>query len=133
MLHSPAVGTNYSNPNLPLNYVTHSADNSYLQNSTAVMKPFEKAIAHEWRAYLGSFIRTGNPNNQKLASSPVWHNYGFLGDPEASPMRLVPQFNFLSNLASGELTGTQMEVAQRAQIQREDWWTMDGILEATRL
>lgn len=97
------------------------------------MTPFEQAIAHEWRAYIGSFIRTGDPNKQKLASSPMWHSYGFLGDAVNSPIRLVPQFGYKSNADSIEGTSTQLEVSQKAQLEREDWWTSDEILEGTRL
>ncbi len=48
---SSGVGTNYGDAAYPSSWVAHSADNSYLQNATAVMKPFEKALASEWRAY----------------------------------------------------------------------------------
>ncbi|KAI9154858.1 putative cholinesterase [Paramyrothecium foliicola] len=131
--NSPTVGTNYSGSKYPLNYVAHSADNSYLQNSTSVMKPFELALAEEWRAYIGSFIRTGNPNTEKLASSPTWSNYGALGDYINSPVRLVSQFAFASNANSSYPTSTQLEVCQKAQIERQDWWTSDALLETTRL
>lgn len=130
---SIAVGTNYSATEYPLAYVAHSADNSYLQNATSVMTPFEKAVALEWRAYIGSFIRTGDPNKQKLASAPNWHSYGFLGDFVNSPLRLVSQFAFSSNANGSATTGTQIEVAQRAQLEREDWWTSDAVLEGIRL
>jgi hypothetical protein len=93
------------------------------------MTPFEKAVALEWRAYIGSFIRTGDPNKQKLASSPTWHSYGFLGDFVHSPLRLVSQFAFVSNANDSATTGTQIEVAQRAQLEREDWWTSEAVLE----
>jgi hypothetical protein len=96
------------------------------------MTPFEKAIALEWRAYIGSFIRTGNPNKQKLASSPSWHSYGFLGDFVGSPLRLVLQFAFASNANESAATGTQIEVSQRAQLEREDWWTTNAVLEGIR-
>jgi hypothetical protein len=97
------------------------------------MTPFEKNVALEWRAYIGSFIRTGDPNKQKLASSPKWQTYGFLGDFVNSPLRLVPQFAFASNADKSAATGTQIEVAQRAQLEREDWWTSDAVLEGIRL
>jgi hypothetical protein len=131
--NAPTVGTNYSTTPYPLAYVAHSADNSYLQNATAIMTPFERAIAAEWRAYIGSFIRTGDPNTQKLSSSPMWHNYGFLGDFVNSPVRLVPQFGYESNANSSEGTSTQLEVAQKAQLEREDWWTSGEVLEGIRL
>ena len=128
-----AVGTNYTGLEYPLSYVAHSADNSYLQNATAGMKPFEKAIAYEWRAYIGSFVRTGNPNIEKLVSSPTWHCYGFLGDFVNSPIRLVPQFAFASNADTLGETSTQLEVAQKAQLEREDWWTSDAVLDAIKV
>lgn len=128
-----AVGTNYSTSRYPLAYVAHSADNSYLQNATSVMTTFEKAIALEWRAYIGSFIRTGNPNKEKLAGARSWPSYGALGDFVNSPVRLVPQFAFTSNANKSATTSTQVEVAQRAQIEREDWWTSDAVLESLKL
>ena len=97
------------------------------------MTTFEKAIALEWRAYIGSFIRTGNPNTQKLAAARSWPSYGALGDFVDSPVRLVPQFAFTSNANKSATTSTQIEVAQRAQIEREDWWTSAAVLESLKL
>lgn len=97
------------------------------------MTPFEKAIAMEWRAYIGSFIRTGNPNTQKLASARAWPSYGALGDFVESPVRLVPQFAFASNANKSATTSTQVEVAQRAELEREDWWTSAEILDSLKL
>jgi hypothetical protein len=97
------------------------------------MTPFESALAKEWRAYIGSFIRTGNPNTEKLASSPTWSTYGALGDYINSPVRLVPQFAFASNANSSYDTSTQLEVCQKAQIERQDWWTSDDLLDTTRV
>ena len=97
------------------------------------MTPAEKAVALEWRAYIGSFIRTGNPNTQKLSTAPAWLSYGALGDYVNSPLRLVPQFAFSSNVDSKYPTSTQLEVAQKAQIEREDWWTSDVVLDSLRL
>jgi len=128
-----AVGTNYSSSSYPLNYVAHSADNSYLQNATSVMTAFEKAVAYEWRAYIESFIRTGNPNTQKLAMSPTWPNYGAIVDYFNSPVRLVPQFSYSSNANSTYLTSTQVEIAQKSQLEREDWWTSDTLLDSIRV
>jgi carboxylesterase type B len=133
--NAPGVGTNYSGLPYPLNYVAHSADNNYLQNATAVMTPFEKSLALEWRAYIGSFIRHGDPNKEKLSTSPTWHSYGALGGGEYvnSPVRLVTQFAYQSN-ANGSLpTSTQLEVSQKAQLERVDWWLTDAILGATRV
>lgn len=127
------VGSNYNGSDYPLNYVTHSADNSYLQNATSVMTPFEKAIAYEWRAYIGSFIRTGSPNTEKLSSAPSWESYGALGDYVNSPVRLTTQFAFSSNPNSSLPTGTQLEVSQKAQLEREDWWTSEAVLDSIRL
>ena len=96
------------------------------------MKPFERALAYEFRAYIGSFIRTGNPNTEKLATAPFWNSYDSLGDYINSPVRLVPRFAYSSNANLSNPTSTQVEVAQKAQIEREDWWTTDAILESTR-
>ena len=96
------------------------------------MKDFEKAIALEFRAYLSSFIRLGNPNADKLPSAPTWSNYGALGDFENSPVRLVPQFAFSSNANKSYPTSTQLEVAQKAGIERTDFWQSDPILDLIR-
>ncbi|PWN53908.1 alpha/beta-hydrolase [Violaceomyces palustris] len=123
--NAPAVGTTpFGNTSLPLGYVAHSADNSYLQNSTAKMTPYEKNMAIEWRSYIGSFIRTGDPNRQKLATAPKWPTY------EEYPFRLVPALA-LSNTSMP--TGTDVEISPRAQIERIDnFWLSPEILEATR-
>jgi len=127
------VGTNYSSNAYPLSWVAHSADNSYLQNATSVMTEFEKAIAYEWRAYLGSFICTGDPNTEKLSISPTWPNYGALGDYVNSPLRLVPQFRYSSNSNSTYPTSTQIEISQKAQLERVDWWTSEPLLDSIRV
>jgi len=129
--NAPTVGTT-TGLNPPLNYVAHSADNSYLQNATAVMSETEKNLALEWRAYIGSFIRTGNPNTQKLGSSRTWPSYGALSNYVEMPVRLVPTFAYDSNANSSLPTGTQPEVMQRAQLEREDFWLSDELLSATR-
>ncbi|KAL7009204.1 hypothetical protein EMMF5_001402 [Cystobasidiomycetes sp. EMM_F5] len=126
------VGTTPGNMTYPLNYVAHSADNSYLQNATSVMTASEVPVAREWRAYIGSFIRTGNPNTQKLATAPTWPNYNALGDYLNSPVRLVPQFAFVSNANSSYPTSTQIEVSQKAQLEREDWWLAPAQIASLR-
>ncbi|KAH6683775.1 Alpha/Beta hydrolase protein [Plectosphaerella plurivora] len=131
--NAPGVGTNYNGTDYPLGLSSHSADNSYLQNATSVMESFEEKLAQEWRAYLGSFIRTSNPNTQKLATAPEWPHYGALGDYLVSPVRLVPQFAFSSNANLSYPTSTQIEVAPNAQLQRMDWWTADNLLDSIRL
>lgn len=127
------VGTNYNGTDYPLGFSSHSADNSYLQNATAVMTPFERDLALEWRAYIGSFIRSGDPNKQKLSSSPTWSSYGALGDYVTSPVRLVPQFAFSSNANASYPTSTRLEVVPKAQLERMDWWASDELLDSLRL
>ena len=131
--NAPTVATLYGNASFPLAYVAHSADNSYLQNATAVMTPFEKSVALEWRAYIGSFIRTGDPNTQKLKDAPMWNSYGALGDYVKSPVRLVPQFAYASSANESLTTSTQLEVAQQAQLERVDWWLSNPLLDTTRV
>lgn len=97
------------------------------------MTDTEKAMAYEWRAYIGSFIRTGNPNTQKLSTARTWYSYGSLGNYVDTPTRLVPTFAFVSNANTSLPTSTQPEIAQRAQIEREDFWLSDAILNMTRL
>jgi hypothetical protein len=96
------------------------------------MTSFEKAVAYEWRAYIGSFIRTGDPNKEKLATSPTWQNYGALGDYVNSPVRLVPQFGYSSNANSSYPTSTQIEISQKAQLEREDWWQSGPVLDSIK-
>lgn len=96
------------------------------------MSETEKNLALEWRAYIGSFIRTGNPNTQKLKSARTWPSYGALSNYVELPVRLVPTFAYQSNANSSLPTGTQPEVMQRAQLEREDFWLSDELLSATR-
>lgn len=116
----------------PLGPVLHSAENSYLDDPLDSMTSFERALAIEFRAYLSSFIRTGDPNKHKLDTAPTWPNYGALGDFINSPIRLVPQFAFSSNANKSYPTSTQIEVAQKAGIERTDYWVTDEILESIR-
>ncbi|KAJ7462028.1 Alpha/Beta hydrolase protein [Mycena latifolia] len=129
---APTVGTKYADPSVPLALVVHSADNSYLQNATAVMTAFEKKIALEWRAYIGSFIRTGNPNTQKLASAVHWPTYQALGDSMA-PLRLVPTFAYPSDANAALNTSTTVEVMPTAQQERSAFWLSDATLAKTKL
>jgi hypothetical protein len=73
------------------------------------MRDFEFSVASEFRAYLSSFIRTGDPNTAKLPLAPYWSKYGALGDFVNSPVRLVPQFAFSSNANKSYPTSTQLE------------------------
>ncbi|KAJ6532702.1 Alpha/Beta hydrolase protein, partial [Mycena vulgaris] len=129
---APTVGTKYADASVPLALVTHSADNSYLQNATAVMTTFEKKIALEWRAYIGSFIRTGDPNTQKLKSAVHWPTYQALGDA-AAPLRLVPSFAYASNADPSLDTSTTVEIMPRAQQERSAFWLSDVTLAKTKL
>ena len=43
------------------------------------MTPTDEAFAQELIAYWLSFVRTGNPNTHKLASSPTWAPYTATG------------------------------------------------------
>lgn len=96
------------------------------------MTDFERAIAVEFRAYLSSFIRNGDPNTDKLLTAPEWPNYGALGDFVDSPVRLVPQFAFSSNANKSYPTSTQIEVSQKAGVERTDFWMSDPILDSIR-
>jgi hypothetical protein len=84
------------------------------------MRPFELPLAQGWRAYIGSFTRTGSPNTQKLDSARQWPTYGQL-DYDATPIRLVPTFAFDSSAHEDAPTGTQPEIAARPQLQRSGW------------
>lgn len=127
------VGTDYDGSDYPLAYVVHTAENTYLETPTANMTSFEKAIAYEYRSYLGSFIRTGNPNNQKLPSAPEWYSYGALGNFIDAPVRLVSQFGHPWKNSTMDQTGTQMEIVQKAQTVRVEWWMSEPLLESMRM
>ena len=95
------------------------------------MRPFELAVAQEWRAYIASFIKTGDPNSQKLDSARKWPSYGAL-DHGATPIRLVPTFAFESNAHEDAPTGTQPEIGARPQLQRSGWLLQPEQVEASR-
>lgn len=128
-----AVGTDFEGSDYPLAYVAHTAENTYLETPIANMTSFEKAIADEFRAYFGSFIRTGSPNTQKLPAAPEWYSYGALGDYIKAPVRLLPQFGYPWKNSTDNQTGTQVEVVQKAQIIREEWWMSEPLLESLRM
>ncbi|KAJ7098313.1 Alpha/Beta hydrolase protein [Mycena epipterygia] len=119
---APTVGTTYADPSVPLSLV----------NATAVMTAFEKKIALEWRAYIGSFIRTGNPNTQKLRGAVHWPTYQALGDG-ADPLRLVPTFAYASNADPSLNTSTTVEIMPKAQQERSAFWLSDATLAKTKL
>lgn len=96
------------------------------------MTDVEKKLAYEFRSYVASFVRTGDPNKEKLASAPNWPCYGALGDYVNQPIRMVPTFAFDSNANKSAPTSTQAEVVQRAQLEREAFWTSDRILDSIR-
>lgn len=128
------VGTDYGNSTYPgLGIAPHAADNGYLSEPLNSMTNFERALAMEFRAYLGSFIRTGDPNKQKLATSPDWPCYAALGDFIRSPIRLLLRFAFSSNANKTLPTSTEVEVAALAGSQREDYWQSERLLDITRL
>ncbi|KGO46269.1 Carboxylesterase, type B [Penicillium expansum] len=58
------------NGSYPLAPVTHSSENTYLNYPLSTMTDYERVVAVEFRAYLSSFIRTGNPNTHKVATAP---------------------------------------------------------------
>jgi carboxylesterase type B len=128
---TPGVGTNHTGP-YPLAPATHSSENSYLNEPLSRMTDFEHALALEFRTYMSSFIRTGNPNKHKLDIAPTWPSYGALGDFVNSPVRLVPQFAFASNSNKSFPTSTQIEVAPKAGLQRTDFWMSERMLDSTR-
>lgn len=96
------------------------------------MREFELAVALEFRAYMSSFIRTGNPNTEKPPTVPYWSNNGALGGFLNSPIRLVPQFGFSRNANKSYPTSTQLEVAEKAGIESTDFWQSSPILDAIR-
>ena len=86
-----------------------------------------------WRGYIGSFVRTGSPNNQKLSSAPTWPAYGALSNYDSQPVRLVPTFAFDSNANKSLPTSTQAEIVQRAQLERMGFWLDPQLLVDLKL
>lgn len=87
------------------------------------MTSFELPVALELRAYFLSFMRHGDPNTDKLASAPYWPVYNALGDYVNTPVRLNPSFAFANVSANATApTGTSVEIAQRPQRDRCDFW-----------
>ncbi|KAJ5511220.1 secreted lipase [Penicillium expansum] len=126
--NAPPVGASF-NGSYPLAPVTHSFENTYLNNPLSTMADYERAVAVEFRAYLSSFIRTGNPNTHKVATAPHWPHYGALGDFVNSPVRLVPQFAFETNANKSYPTSTQLKFAKKRVLSgpisgsRTECWT----------
>ena len=84
-----AVGYNYTESAYPMAYVSHFAEDTYLQGPISTVIAFERAIAFELRACFGSSVRTGNPSTQKLPSSLEWHHYNALDNYLEAPLRLL--------------------------------------------
>ena len=67
-------------------------------------------------------MQHGDPNVGKLSSAPYWPTYNALGDFTNSPVRLNPMFAFANVSANTTApTGTAVEIARRAQLERCDF------------
>ena len=67
-------------------------------------------------------MRRGDPNVDKLGSAPYWPTYNALGDYLNAPVRLNPTFAFANVSANATApTGTAVEIAQLAQLERCDY------------
>ena len=91
-----------------------------------VFYPYRRVSNH--LRYSGPSLTFFSPNKEKLKTAPEWHKYGQL-DFEESPLRLVPRFHFEANPEDTPTT-TQMEVVNRAQLQRIDYFLSDKLQAA---
>ncbi|GAA5864563.1 hypothetical protein JCM8547_005581 [Rhodosporidiobolus lusitaniae] len=108
---------------------SHSADNYYLQNATASMNATQAALAHEWRAYLSSFLKHDNPNKARLPSSPEWHTA--TTDFRYLPRLVVSQQ--LSATANESLSTTSgMEIVPVNEWDRLKWWLSEDVVSLNR-
>ncbi len=87
MFDGTSTGCVIGYPHIPLSI--YAALFSHRTNGTTVfqpMTPTDQAFAQELIAYWLSFVRSGNPNTHKLASSPEWDSYS-----PVKPTRMVLQ------------------------------------------
>ncbi|GAA5901149.1 hypothetical protein JCM6882_006130 [Rhodosporidiobolus microsporus] len=107
----------------------HSADNYYLQNATATMNSTQADLAHEWRAYLSSFMKHNDPNPERLPTSPKWL-------PASTDFRYLPrmvvslQLGSSANLSSPTTSG--MEITPANEWDRHAWWLSDEVTKLSR-
>ncbi|GJN90505.1 hypothetical protein Rhopal_003516-T1 [Rhodotorula paludigena] len=108
---------------------SHSADNWHLQNATSEMNVTETAVANEFRAYLSSFLKHGNPNKERLDTSAEWLETSTT--PRFAP-RLVVQQQLAASANLSLPTGTAMELVPSNEYDRLRLWTSETIINATR-
>lgn len=89
---------------------------------------------YRWRAYLGSFLKHGDPNKEKLKTSPGWQQTS--ADFRYEP-RLVVSFAQqsaprLAGTPGGSPTNTGMELMDTAEWDRCSYWMEDSISAVTR-
>ena len=97
------------------------------------MSEWERNVALEWRAYIASFIRTLDPNTERLNTSRYWPTYNALGSADSAPVRFVTAFAFSSNANASLPTGSQPEIMERAQLERCDYWLSDDLVNTLHL
>ncbi|KAJ7623771.1 Alpha/Beta hydrolase protein [Roridomyces roridus] len=87
---------------------THSSDNYFLQNATATMNATEVLVAHEWRAYVSSFIRHNDPNVEKLSTAPLWRQSS--NDYRYEPQLVIAErIGASANLSAPTNSGMQLK------------------------
>ncbi|KAJ7623791.1 Alpha/Beta hydrolase protein [Roridomyces roridus] len=87
---------------------THSSDNYFLQNATAMMNATEALVAHDWRAYVSSFIRHNDPNVEKLSTAPLWRQSS--NDYRYEPQLVISErIGASANLSAPTNSGMQLK------------------------
>ncbi|KAL7008361.1 hypothetical protein EMMF5_002090 [Cystobasidiomycetes sp. EMM_F5] len=108
---------------------THSSDNFYLQNATSTFNNQTMVnLALEWRAYVASFIRKGDPNAEKLNTSRTWQQAS-ISDLYEPRMVLSMALN---NAAQTQLTNSAMELTDAAEFNRCSYWLSAAVVAQTR-
>ncbi|GAA6016955.1 hypothetical protein JCM10207_007860 [Rhodosporidiobolus poonsookiae] len=107
----------------------HSSDNYYLQNATSTMNSTQQAVAHEWRAYIASFLKHNNPNTDRLPTAPEWHT-------ASTDFRYLPrlvisqQLEATANLSLPTTSG--MEIMPANKWDRLSWWFSEEVVSKSK-
>ncbi|ORY92750.1 Alpha/Beta hydrolase protein [Leucosporidium creatinivorum] len=111
---------------------THSSDNWYLQNATSTYAPNATmlAVAHEWRAYVASFIRHSDPNVEKLSTSVSWPQTS--ADGRYEPRMVLSYAQHSAPHLAEAPTNSGMELMDTAEWDRCAWWTEDEVVKITK-
>lgn len=93
-------------------------------NSTWLIQS-EAVLSREAIAYWTSFVATGDPSQNKLATSSAWNK--FTNQTDASGPQLRMRLDRGNNL----VTGSRMEPISAAQMERCQFWMSDAVVAQT--